>query len=85
MSYSTQNLRWIELSPQLAEAEQKILLALSSDKWEWRTKDRLLAVTGLSREELESSLAGLIRRGLVRPSFSRSRNLIYGLVERVGS
>ena len=85
MSYSTQNLRWIELAPELSEAEQKILLALSSDKYVWRTKERLLAVTGLPRDELESSLANLIKRGLVRPSFSKSRNLIYGLVERVDS
>jgi hypothetical protein len=77
------DLRWFKRLSELSPAEQKILLALSNAKYNWRTRDRLLAVTGLNSDELDSTLAGLIARGLIRPSFSKNKNIIFGLRERV--
>ncbi len=82
MGYLT-NLPWLKQFNQHCEAEQKVLLALSNEKYKWRTKDRLLAVTGLDSTTLDTTLADLISRNLVKPSFSKSRKLIFGLVERV--
>jgi hypothetical protein len=75
---------WLKRLGEFSEGEKKVLLALSNTKYKWRTKDRLLDVTGLPPAELESMLAGLIAKDLVRPSFSKNKNIIFGLRERVG-
>ena len=89
MSMSTEpvyktDLTWLQRLGEFSEGEKKVLLALSNAKYRWRTKDRLSDVTGLPPAELESMLAGLIAKDLVRPSFSKNKNIIFGLRERVG-
>jgi hypothetical protein len=77
------NLEWMKKLGALSEPERKVLLALSHSKYQWRTRDRLVSVTGLSPAELDSILAGLIAKEFVRPSFSKNKNIIFGLRERV--
>jgi len=84
MGYLT-NLEWNKRLSELSENEQKILLALSSIKYKWRTRDRLMKKTDLDAKTLDKTLSILIEKGFVRPSFSKMKNLIYGLIERVGS
>jgi hypothetical protein len=76
-------LKWMENLSSLSEPERKVLLALSSANYKWRTRDRLLSVTGLPATDLDSTLAGLIAKEFVRPSFSKNKNIIFGLRERV--
>jgi DNA-binding MarR family transcriptional regulator len=68
-----------EFSPE----EQKVLLALSHSRYRWRTRNRLLEVTGLDQKTLDRTLSRLISRDLVRPSFSKKKEIIFGLRERV--
>ena len=82
MNYQT-NLTWLSKMGNFSTEQQKILLALSDDRYKWRAKDRLAAVTALEPEKLDDALAQLIKTGLVRPSFSKKRNIIFGLRERV--
>ena len=63
--------------------QQMIIQALSGDEYEWRTAERLLAVTGLRNEALSAALTQLLREDVVKPSFSKKHNLIFGLRERV--
>jgi len=82
-TYNT-DLNWLAEMGNFSDEEQKVLLALSHEKYSWRTKDRLTQVTDLPNEHLDSVLSDLIGRGYVRPSFSKKRNFIFGLTERVG-
>jgi hypothetical protein len=82
MEYLT-NLEWQTRLSEFDDNQQKVLLALSHNKFEWRTKDRLQEVTGLSANNLDDCLSALIAKELVRPSFSKKRQLIFGLRERV--
>jgi hypothetical protein len=82
-TYNT-DLNWLAEMGNFSDEEQKVLLALSHEKYSWRTKDRLTQVTDLPNEHLDSVLSDLIGRGYVRPSFSKKRNLIFGLTGRVG-
>jgi hypothetical protein len=82
-TYNTDLNRLAEMG-NFSDEEQKVLLALSHEKYSWRTKDRLTQVTDLPNGHLDSVLSDLIGRGYVRPSFSKKRNLIFGLTERVG-
>jgi hypothetical protein len=83
MAYLT-TLDWQRRLFEFDDNSKKVLLALSHEKYQWRTKERLVEVTGLSDTEVDKSLASLIEKKIVRPSFSKTRNLIFGLVERVG-
>ncbi len=78
------NLKWMAEFSTFDEAEQKLLIALSHQKYKWRTKDRLAAATGLTAEDLNKTLEELMRRNVVRTSISRNKNIIFGLRERVG-
>jgi hypothetical protein len=78
------DLEWQKRLSEFDDNQQKILLTLSLDKYKWRTKERLQEVTGLPPSKLDESLSVLIGKGIVRPSFSKTRNLIFGLKERVG-
>lgn len=78
------NLEWSKHLDQFSPTEQRVLLALSHAKYKWRTRERLLEATGLSPESLDSTLSGLISKNLVRPSFSKTKHVIFGLRERVG-
>lgn len=84
MRYLT-NLLWQNRLSELSENEQKVLLALSSIKYEWRTRKKLLKKTDLDDTKLDKTLSVLISKGFIRPSFSKKKNIIYGLIERVGS
>lgn len=84
MRYLT-NLLWQNRLSELSENEQKVLLALSSIKYEWRTRKKLLKKTDLDDTKLDKTLSLLISKGFIRPSFSKKKNIIYGLIERVGS
>ena len=83
MPYLT-GLEWMKNLDEFSEEEQKIILALSHDKFKWRSRDRLIEATRLSTKRLERTLAHLIAGDLVRPAFSKKRNIIFGLRERVG-
>lgn len=61
-----------------------MLLVLSHNKCNWRTKERVALTTGLTNEKLDSTLANLIEKGYVRPSLSKNKDLIFGLTEIVG-
>ena len=78
------DLSWQKEFKYFTDAERKVMLALSNEKFRWRTKERLLAVSGLEDEAVEEALANLIHRDKVRASISKRKNLIYGLRERVG-
>jgi RIO-like serine/threonine protein kinase len=82
MGYLT-GLEWMRLLDQFTPEQQKILLALSHDKYRWRTRDRLLEVTGLNSKTLDSNLSKLINLNFIRPSISKKKNIIFGLKERV--
>ena len=82
-TYKT-DLKWLAEMGNFTEEEQKVLLALSHEKYSWRTKERLVQVTELTDGRLDSVLSDLIGKEYVRPSFSKKRNLIFGLRERVG-
>lgn len=78
-------LRWRREADEYDTEQKRILLALSSKKWLWRTLDNLRSVTRLSDPDLASGLDDLISEGLVRGSFNRrTREPIFGLLERVG-
>ena len=82
MSYQT-DLKWLGKLSNFSTEQQKVLLALSDERYKWRAKDRLAAVTALEPEKLDDVLALLIKNDVVRPSFSKNRNIIFGLRERV--
>ncbi len=82
MNYNT-NLKWLSQFHEFSPEQQKVLLALSNEQYKWRAKDRLRAVTALEPDVLDSTLAQLLKRNIVRPSFSKRRNIIFGLRERV--
>jgi hypothetical protein len=63
--------------------EQKVLLALSQDGYRWRTRERIAEVTGLDPQVVDEKLSDLISADLVRPSFSKKKEIIFGLRERV--
>ena len=78
-------LQWRQFADQFDTAERKILLALSTKKWLWRTLDNLGRVIQLTQEDLDWRLADLIERGLVKGSVNRrTGEPIFGLSERVG-
>ncbi|HZK82882.1 MAG TPA: hypothetical protein VFC46_17495 [Humisphaera sp.] len=83
MAYDVENLTWVKQWPQLNDDEQLVLLALSDERFQWRTLKGIIAATALDRAVVEEVLAKLIREKLVRPSFSREREIIYGLVDRI--
>jgi len=78
------DLHWFRKLSAFSPAEQKVLMALSHAKYKWRTRHRLAAVTGLPGKELDSTLAGLLAKQLVRPSLSKNKNIIFALKERIG-
>jgi len=63
--------------------QQKIIEALSTARFKWQAKERILEVTGLESDRLDLSLANLIEKGIVRPAFGK-RDIVFGLNERVG-
>jgi RIO-like serine/threonine protein kinase len=77
------NLQWMRNLQEFDPEEQKVLLALSHERYRWRTRDRLLEVTGLNQKELDFVLSRLIDKGLIRATFSKKHEVIFGLKERV--
>ena len=82
MPYMT-DLEWMSDLDEFSEAEQKVLLALSHDMYKWRSRDRIRQLTRISPRRLDRVLSGLLEEDLIRPAFSKSRNIVYGLRERV--
>lgn len=77
------DLKWQKRLDEFSPEEQKVMLCLSHSKYYWRTRDRLLGVTGLDPQTLDATLSRLISRDLVRPSFSKNKQIIFALRERV--
>ncbi len=77
------DLEWQRRLDKFSADEQKVLLALSHSRYRWRTRDRLLEVTGFDPKTLDTTLSHLISKDLVRPSFSKQKQVIFGLRERV--
>lgn len=77
------NLNWLKELGRFDSDQQKVLLGLSHSKRRWRTRDRLSEVTGLPTAILDDVLTGLIKADLIRPSFSKNKEIIFGLRERV--
>ena len=66
------------------KSQRLILVALSSPRYQWRTKEKVAKVTALPEPEVDSILSNLMSVGLVRPSISKKKQVIFGLTERVG-
>lgn len=78
-------LKWRQHVEDFGPDQRKILLALSSKKWLWRTFESLQKVTRLSDDALGWGLDELLDQGLVEGSvYRRTREPIFGLIERVG-
>ena len=69
-------------SSSLTHEQQKIVHALADDTYFWRSRRRILEVTGLEPAVLDHSLAQLIHHHIVKPAFGE-RSIIFGLRERV--
>ena len=77
------NLEWMGDLDEYSEEEQKVLLALSHEKYKWRSRDRIRQLTRMSTKRLDRTLSYLLADDLIRPAFSKTRNIVYGLRERV--
>ena len=84
MSYRT-DLKWLQDLTRFTPEQRKILLALSNEGYRWRTRVRIIDVTGLGPKDVDSELSKLITEEIVRPSFSKKKEMIFGLRERVDS
>lgn len=84
MSYLN-NLTWQSDLSSYSDSQQKLLMALSSSKFKWRTKERIAKTVGLSETEADEILSTLMSLNLVRASISKKKNVIFGLTERVGA
>lgn len=82
MAYRS-GLQWMKDLSSFSKTQQQVLLALSHEKYRWRTRDRIASVTGLSPSELDSVLSELMEKGLVVISRSKKQNIIFGLKEIV--
>ena len=82
MAYLTE-LKWMKNLSDYNTTTQKVLLVLSHEKFKWRTKDKISSKSGLSKDEIEDVLAKLLSLDIIRASFSKKKNLIFGLRERV--
>lgn len=84
MSYLN-SLTWqLDLSS-YSDSQQKVLMALSSSKFKWRTKERISKTVGLSETQVDEILSSLMSLNLVRASISKKKNVIFGLTERIGA
>ena len=77
------DLEWMKELHSFSEKEQKVLMTLSTEKYGWRRKDRIISATGLSEEVVEKALSNLIAKDTVVPSLSKKKNIIFGLKEVV--
>ena len=78
-----EKLNWTKEFDKYDEDEQKVLAALSNKDYDWRSKVALERVTGFDSKTLEKTLARLMKKEVVRPGFSQSKELIFGLKEIV--
>jgi predicted HTH transcriptional regulator len=76
-------MKWQEELSEYSELEKKVLLALSHEKYRWRTRERIAKSTGMSESEVDRALEELISKDKVRASFSKKKSVIFGLRERV--
>lgn len=76
--------KWQKELPEYTEDQRKVLLALSHDRYRWRTKERVAKTTGIDPDRIDEVLSQLISKGKVRASLSKNKNVIFGLRERIG-
>jgi hypothetical protein len=76
-------LQWQRNLPRFSSLEQTVLTVLSDERYVWRAKDRLANVTGMDVTTLEQTLADLLSKGVIKPSISKKKNLIFALSERL--
>jgi len=76
-------LSWRERADGFSKEERRVLLALSDERWEWRTLTNLRKLTRISPEELSAVLDSLIEEGLVTAALTTDRRPIFGLTERL--
>ena len=77
------SLKWQKELSKFDERQKKVLLALSRDKYSWCTKESIAKTTGMSENEVEETMEQLISKDKIRPTFSKSKKIIFGLRERV--
>lgn len=77
--------RWWKFVDNFEPNERKILDALSSGRYLWRSFDSLQKRTNLSSKELSAVLDKLMAIQWIRATISRDGDPIYGLSERVGN
>ncbi len=82
MAYRS-GLSWMSNLPLYSEDERKVLLALSHEKYRWRTRDRIIKVTNLTPKKVDTLLAEFMEKEIVVVSKGRSGNIIFGLREIV--
>jgi hypothetical protein len=85
VNYDVKDLSWPKDLARWSDDQRKVLIALSHRRFPWRTNEGLRAATGLEQDALEAALADLIHEKVVRPFFSKNMQLIYGLLDRVGT
>ena len=78
------DLDWLRKFDEFSDEEPKILLALSHEKYKWRSRDRLLRLTRMNVKRLERTLAHLLVDDLIRPALTDKGNIVFGLKERGG-
>ena len=78
------NLKWMRTLEDFNDQQRKVLIALSHERFKWRTIRNISKASGLSVDETNGILSGLINNDLVRPASSKSKKAIFGLRERVG-
>ena len=77
------DLEWMNALDDLSVSERKVLLALSHSEHKWRGREPIGKLTHITGKRLDRTLAGLLEAGLIRPGFSKDRQVVYGLEERV--
>ena len=79
------DLDWMSDLDDFSDAERRVLLALSHDKYKWRSRERIRQLTRIRPSRLDRVLSGLLEDDLIEPAFSADRKIVYGLKERVGA
>lgn len=84
MSLYLTDLGWIKSFDDFTEEQKIVMLALSHHKYKWRGRVGLLKATQMDTKTLDRTLSSLIIDDYVRPTFSKRRNIVFGIRERVG-
>ncbi|MEM1059091.1 MAG: hypothetical protein AAGK14_07570 [Verrucomicrobiota bacterium] len=85
MKFKVEGTEWMEHFESLNDDERKVLLALSNDQYLWRTPEGITKATGLSDQQRDEIMKGLLEKNLVQPTISNDQRLLYGLKDRVSA